>query len=121
MTATRPSSTGLASRTRPLADAGDLLDAVGADGVAWLHDGGGLATSGVAARIPVPTGPDRFRRAADAVAAVLAAIDDDDPLRLPGTGPLALGAIPFHDSVAGELVVPALVVGRTPGGRAWVT
>ncbi|MFN2606775.1 MAG: isochorismate synthase MenF, partial [Acidimicrobiales bacterium] len=46
---------------------------------------------------------------------------DDDPLRLPGTGPLALGAIPFHDSVAGELVVPALVVGRTPGGRAWVT
>nr|MBA3267415.1 hypothetical protein [Acidimicrobiia bacterium] len=51
MTTTRPSPAGLVSRTRPCADAGDLLDALGPDGSAWLHHGGGLATSGVAARI----------------------------------------------------------------------
>jgi len=121
MTTTLPSPAGLVSRTRPCADAGDLLDALGPDGSAWLHHGGGLATSGVAARIAIGPGPDRFSRAAGEVAELLAAIDDDDPLHLPGTGPLAVGAIPFLDSVPGELVVPAVVMGRTPEGGAWVT
>ncbi len=121
MTATRPSLAGLVSRTRPCPDDGDLLDAMGAGGAAWLHDGGGLATSGVAARITVGPGPDRFRRAADDVADLLAMIDVDDPLRLPGSGPIAVGALPFHHSAGGELVVPAVVVGRTPQGRSWVT
>ena len=121
MTAIRPSRAGLVSRTRPLPEAGDLLDAMGEGGTVWLHDGGGLATSGVAARVAVGAGPDRIARAADEVAELLDTIDADDPLRLPGTGPLAVGAIPFHHSVAGELVVPAVVVGRTPQGRAWVT
>ncbi|MDQ6796969.1 MAG: isochorismate synthase [Actinomycetota bacterium] len=121
MTATRPSPTGLVSRTRPLAEAGDLLDSLGHDGAAWLHDGGGLVTSGVAARIGVGLGPDRFRRAADDVAALLDATDTDDPLGLPGTGPLAIGALPFHSQARGQLVVPAVVVGRTAQGVAWVT
>ncbi|MGI9022310.1 MAG: isochorismate synthase, partial [Acidimicrobiales bacterium] len=133
MTATRPSPAGLVSRTRPQPDVGDLLDAMGPSGPSsgvmgpsgpgnvWIHNGGGLATSGMAARIAVGTGPNRFARAADEVAELLRAIDVDDPLGLPGTGPLAVGAIPFHDSVPGELIVPALVVGRTPQGRAWVT
>ncbi|HEV3400816.1 MAG TPA: hypothetical protein VG078_03255, partial [Acidimicrobiales bacterium] len=68
MTLTRPSFEGLVSRTRPLTDAPDLLAALGDDGFAWLHDGGGLATSGVAARIRVGPGPDRFSAAADEVA-----------------------------------------------------
>ena len=121
MTLTRASSTGLVSRTRPLADAGDLLDVLGREGFAWLHDRAGLATAGVAVRIPVGPGPGRFREAAAAVDELLAGADVDDPLRLPGTGPLAVGAVPFADDVAGELVVPALVVGRTAEGRAWVT
>jgi len=129
MTATRLSAAGsvperrgrLVSRTRPLADLGDLLDALGHDGAAWLHDGGGLVTSGVAARLDVGSGPDRFRRAADDVAALFDAIDSEDPLRLPGTGPLAMGALPFHSFARGELIVPALVVGRTAQGTAWVT
>ncbi len=121
MTATRPSPTGLVSRTRPLADAGDLLDSLGPDGAAWLHDGGGLVTSGVAARIGVGLGPDRFRRAAGEVAELLGATETDDPLGLPGTGPLAIGALPFHSHARGELVVPAVVVGRTAQGVAWVT
>ncbi|HEX3393033.1 MAG TPA: isochorismate synthase [Acidimicrobiales bacterium] len=114
-------SAGLVSRTRVVPDVGDLLDSLGHDGAAWLHDGGGLVTSGVAARVDVGPGPDRFRRAADDVAAVLEAIDSDDPLALPGTGPLAVGALPFHSGAPGELVVPAVVVGRTADGTAWVT
>ena len=121
MTLTRPSSTGLVSRTRPVASIDDLLDPLGHGGFAWLHEGAGLATAGVAARIPVGPGPDRFEAAAADVADVLGAIDVDDPLRLPGTGPVAVGAIPFSDGVPGELLVPALVVGRTAKGRAWVT
>ncbi len=114
-------SAGLVSRTRPLPDAGDLLDALGPDGTVWMHDGGGLATAGVAARITVGTGPDRFRQAADDVAELLESIDTDDPINLPGTGPLAVGALPFHSWVGGELVVPAVVVGCTPQGQAWIT
>ena len=121
MTAIRPSPAGLVTPTRPLPAAGDLLDAMGDGGAVWLHDGGGLAPSGVAARVVVGAGPDRIARAAEEVAELLDAIDVDDPLRLPGTGPVAVGAIPFHHSVIGELVVPAVVVGRTPQGRAWVT
>ena len=121
MTLTRPSSEGLVSRTRPLADAPDLLDALGDDGFAWLHDSGGLATSGVAARIRVGPGAARFDAAAGEVAELLAAVDVDDPLRAPGTGPVAVGALPFHAGVEGELVVPALVGGCAPQGRAWVT
>ncbi|MGI8778165.1 MAG: isochorismate synthase [Acidimicrobiales bacterium] len=129
MTATRPAAAGsvpqrsgrLVSRTRPLTDVGDLLDALGHDGTAWLHDGGGLVTSGVAARIMVGPGPDRFRRAADDVAALFDAIDSEDPLGRPGTGPLAVGALPFHSWARGELVVPAVVVGCTAQGTGWVT
>jgi menaquinone-specific isochorismate synthase len=121
MTLTRTSSTGLVSRTRPLPDTGDVLDVLGRGGFAWIHDRAGLATAGVAARIPVGTGPERFGEACSAVDELLAGADVDDPLRLPGTGPLAVGAIPFADDVAGELVVPALVVGRTADGRAWIT
>ena len=123
MTLPRPSSDGLAARTRPLSERPDLLGALGPGGFAWLHDGTGLVTAGVAARIPVGPGPDRFARASDEVAALFDAIAVDDPLRMPGTGPLAVGALPFHYAVAGELVVPAVVVGCPPRGTgpAWVT
>jgi menaquinone-specific isochorismate synthase len=121
MTLIHQSSEGLVSRTRPLAETPDLLAALGPDGFVWLHDGGGLATAGVAARIRVGRGPDRFRAAADDVAELLDAVEVEDPLRLAGTGPLAVGALPFHAGVEGELIVPAVVVGCTAHGRAWVT
>ncbi len=113
----------LTSRTRSLSGAPDLLAAITGDpdGFAWLHDGAGLVTSGVAARIRVRTGPGRLDEAAAEVAAVLAAIESDDPLRVPGSGPLAVGAPGFSDGGEGDLVVPAVVVGVTPRGQAWVT
>ncbi len=100
--------TGLCSRTWVLDEAIDPLTALGPGGFAWFADGFGLATSGVAARVP----------AADA-ADVLADITDDDPLGLPGTGPLVVGALGFDG--ARRLIVPARIVGRTADGVGWVT
>lgn len=113
----------LASRTRPLTEAPDLLAALSddPDGFAWLHDGAGLVTSGVAARIRVRRGPGRLDEAAAEVAALLAAIESDDTVRLPGSGPLAVGAPGFSDDGEAELIVPAVVIGLTRTGQAWRT
>ncbi|MDQ3896028.1 MAG: hypothetical protein M3326_02055, partial [Actinomycetota bacterium] len=99
---------GLLSRTWVLDDPADPLTALGPGGFAWFADGFGLATSGVAVRVS----------AVNAEAA-LADIDTDDPLGVPGSGPLVVGALGFDGS--GELIVPARVVGRTPDGLSWVT
>jgi menaquinone-specific isochorismate synthase len=111
----------LVSRTRLLPAETDPLLQLGPGGFAWLHEGAGFATSGVAATVPLGTGPDRIERAADGVAALLDGIETDDPLELPGTGPVAVGALPFLHGRDGALAVPARVVGRTADGRAWVT
>ncbi len=56
----------LHSRTRVLADGevADLLDVLDPDGFAWIRNGAGFVTAGVAARIPVATGTQRFAQAA---------------------------------------------------------
>jgi menaquinone-specific isochorismate synthase len=96
--------------TREVEPPHDVLAALGADGVAWLHDGAAFATAGVVARV----------RADDAVA-LLTTIDHDADPRLPGTGPLAVGALPFRPGAPADLVVPASIVGRTADGRGWLT
>jgi menaquinone-specific isochorismate synthase len=88
----------------------DLLDALGPDGFAWLHDGCGFVTTGVAAHV----GP------GDA-AALLGSIEHDDALGRPGTGPLAVGALPFSLDASAQLLVPARIVGRDRDGNGWVT
>lgn len=112
--------TRLVSSTRLVA-ANEPVPMLAPGGFAWHHEGFGFVTSGVAARVPIGPGPDRFAKAATEVAAVLEDIDADDPGGLPGTGPLAVGAVPFLDTVEAELIVPARIVGRTEDGRAWVT
>ena len=123
--AVRASQPVLTSRTRALSEAPDLLAAVGPqpDGFAWLHDGAGLVTSGVAARVRVRRGPGpgRLDEAAAEVAVLLAGIESDDPVRVPGSGPLAVGALGFSDEGEVELIVPAVVVGVTRMGQAWIT
>jgi menaquinone-specific isochorismate synthase len=103
-------STALVARTREIDPPADLLDELAPDGFAWLEDGAGFVTSGVAGRVAAADAP-----------AVLAAIDVDDPLGLPGTGALAVGALPFDAAAAGELVIPARVTGVEGDGRAWCT
>jgi isochorismate synthase len=109
MTATSVAA-GLAARTRAVDRPGDLLDSFSPDGFAWLSDGSGFVTSGVAARV----------RARD-VDRVFAGMEVDDPVARAGTGAIAVGALPFHDASAGELVIPASVVGVDADGCAWRT
>jgi menaquinone-specific isochorismate synthase len=102
--------TRLVATTKVVHPTRPLLDELGSDGFAWLRDGAGFVTSGAVVRVDPAE-----------VAAVLASIGHDDEVRLPGTGPIAVGALPFHPGHTGELVIPARVVGRAADGTAWVT
>ena len=106
---TTPAPARLHAVTREVEPGGDLLDDFDPGGFAWLHHQTRLVATGVAARL-----------APDDVDAALAAIDADDPLGLPGTGAIAVGALPFDPDAPGELVIPARIVGEVDG-RAWVT
>ncbi|MCZ7535122.1 MAG: isochorismate synthase [Acidimicrobiia bacterium] len=86
----------------------DLLEHLGADGVAWFADDVSFVTAGIAATVAP----------ADA-AAVLATIERDGDGPHAAAAPLAAGALPFDGG--GLLAVPATTVGLTAGGRAWTT
>jgi menaquinone-specific isochorismate synthase len=108
----------LASRVVHLAEPLDPLDLAGEDGFVWRSAAGTLVGTGVAARVPVGTGPGRIERAAETVATLLAAAEVDDP---DGSGltPAAVGALPFHPANPGELVVPSVLLRTDPEGRTW--
>jgi isochorismate synthase len=106
------------SRIVRLDDGLDPLALAGEDGFVWRSPAGTLVGTGVAARVPVGTGPCRIERAAEAVAALLAGVQVDDPDGT-GLGPAAVGALPFHPASPGELVVPALLLRTDPTGRTW--
>ncbi|MCU1394516.1 MAG: isochorismate synthase [Ilumatobacteraceae bacterium] len=88
----------------------DLNDFAGGDGYLFVRDGVGLAGRGVAARID-----------ADEAVAYLAEMDGDDVVGLPGSGPVAIGVLPFRPGAAAKLVVPQVVIGKAGDGRQWVT
>ena len=109
----------LRARTVELPDAPDLIERAGEDGYLFRHEGGGLAGRGVALRIDLPEGLGDDE-ATVSVTDALAAIRADDPLGRPGTGPVAIGALPFDPTAAGHLVVPQVVYGYDRHG-AWMT
>lgn len=90
----------------------DLLALAGAEGVLFERGRAGLAGRGVALRVPVAS-----------AAEVLAGIEVDDEVGLPGCGVVAFGALPFLQSAwgASTLVVPSVVWGRAEDGTRWVT
>ncbi|MFZ4809706.1 MAG: isochorismate synthase [Ilumatobacteraceae bacterium] len=94
--------------TAPLDVAVDLNDVAAGDGMLFVRDGVGVAGRGVAARIP-----------ADDATALLASIEHDD--RVGGRSPIGLGWVPFTPGGAGEVVVPALLVGKAADGTNWIT
>ena len=96
--------------TRPFDPPADLLDELGADGFAWLQGDAGFVTSGTATRIP-----------GDEAADILAEIEHDDEVGTTGSGPIAVGALPFAANHAATLAIPSRIVGRSPDGRGWVT
>jgi menaquinone-specific isochorismate synthase len=109
MTATSIAA-GLVARTREVEPRGELLDSLSPDGFAWLADGSGFVTSGIAARVRVGD-----------VDRVLAGIENDDPVSRPGSGAIAVSSLPFRGAAQGELVIPSTVNGLDADGRAWRT
>lgn len=102
---------GLSSRTVLLdGDDVDLVSFAGDDGVLFERAGAGLAGRGVALRLDPAD-------AADA----LASIEADDEVGRPGSGPVALGALPFLAGEPATLVVPTTLLGRAHDGTAWIT
>ncbi len=107
-------------RTRAIRDPKSLLDRLPADdAVAWVRAGEGLVGWGVAAELEV-SGRERFSRAARWWAKWVAAAHVDDPVGVPGTGPVAFGSFAFDVENPSFIVVPRVIVGRR-GGQAWVT
>lgn len=96
--------------TRRLEPNVDLNDVARGDGFLFAREGAGLAGRGVARRVPVAEVP-----------GALAEIECDDEVGLPGCGPVAFGALPFLPGAPGELVVPAVVVGKAADGTRWIT
>ena len=114
------------SRTIPvdlpeLSDSSALLDLLpDQDALAWVRNGDGLVAWGVAASWEF-SGQERFSRAQRWWNRWLAEVDIDDPLELPGTGPLAFASFTFDPASSGStVVVPRVIVGRRHG-RAFVT
>jgi isochorismate synthase len=96
--------------TRRLERPVDLVAFAGTAGCLFVRDGVGIAGRGIATRLPL-----------DGAQAVLAEVAVDDEVQRPGTGAVAFGALPFSPGAGGELVVPAVAVGRDADGTAWVT
>ena len=103
----------LVARTRRLDHDVDLLTVAGPEGMLLARDGVGLAGRGTALEIVVD---DVVEAQAE-----LAAIDVDDEVGGPGTGPVAFGAWPFLPGPGRRLRVPEVVVGRDDRGSRWVT
>ncbi len=109
----------LVARTRRLDLEVDLVELAGESGLVWQRGRSGFAGRGTAITVPVTAGDPTSSAAA--AHAVLATIEVDDHLDLPGTGPVALGALPFDPALDGSLAVPELLVGRSEDGTRWVT
>jgi isochorismate synthase len=110
---------GLVATTRRFDDDIDLVALAGDDGHLFTRGRSGLVGRGRALTITVPR--DDPAIAAKAVHDVLDTIAVDDQVGLPGTGPVAMGALPFSPAVDGTLVVPELVIGRGDDGTRWIT
>ncbi|GAA3460968.1 isochorismate synthase MenF [Saccharothrix longispora] len=88
--------------------------------LSWVRDGEGLVGWGEAARFEA-SGPDRFAAADRWWREFTAALDVDDELDVPGSGPVAFASMAFSDRPGHSvLVVPEVVVGRR-GGHTWTT
>jgi menaquinone-specific isochorismate synthase len=116
-------------RTEPLEDRRPLLDLVPdvpvGERFAFIRDGDGFVGWGIAARLPVGTGPDRFRRTSAALrdlAARATKVPTSSELPdLPGAGLLALASFTFDEDDDGSVVVvPRRIIGRRDGST-WLT
>jgi menaquinone-specific isochorismate synthase len=108
-------------RSIPIADPGPLLETLPDQAiVAWTRGTDGFAAWGEAARLTV-TGPNRFSLAAEWWRELVASLDIDDQVHVPGTGPVAFGSFTFDDGPSSSvMIVPTVIVGRRDGA-SWIT
>ncbi|WP_437669568.1 isochorismate synthase [Sorangium sp. So ce131] len=97
---------------------GGVSSLAGENARVWLHPTAQLVAHGVAARLELPHG---IEGGVSWIREVLAAIGAADALGRPGSGPIALGALPFDRTEPASLVIPAQIVGAAPDGTTWVT
>lgn len=118
----QPSVKELRSSTLKLENAPDPHDLIpAAGGLAWLSEALCLIGEGPSVVIDPGTGPDRFRRGAEAVAELLEGAEISDQVDLPGTGPVVFGSWTFDEEAPGSrLIVPSTVYGFGEG-LAWRT
>jgi menaquinone-specific isochorismate synthase len=108
--------------TRPLSEAPDLVAlADSRDPLVWLRGDRGCVGIGETLRLTFQ-GPDRFTRAAQTWRNIAQIAVVDDPIKMPGSGLIALGTFAFHDDSAAEsvLIVPRMLIARHREA-AWVT
>ena len=105
-------------RTRRLGFVPDLVALCDDDSALFSRFGDGVLGLGEARRFAVDR-TDGARTAAE-VAVALDGHEVDDEVGLPGTGPVALGALPFDPGAPGTLIVPRIIIGRR-GDDAWIT
>jgi isochorismate synthase len=96
--------------TRPLTVPVDLNDVAGSTGFLFVRDGVGIAGRGEVARVPI-----------DHVEEFLASIKREDYVNVPGSGPVAMGVLPFIPGAPAEFVVPKVTVGKDAAGKVWIT
>jgi hypothetical protein len=86
----------------------DLNDIAGGDGVLFVRNAVGVAGRGVAATVPV-----------DEASAFLAAVDHDSTVS--GSGPVAIGCVPFLPGAPADLVIPTIQFRKNATGETSVT
>lgn len=121
MTST-PLAPRLRATTRPLEHTPDLLALADSSApLLWTRGDRGCVGIGETLRLTF-TGADRFSEAAAAWRRIAAAATIDDPVRMPGSGLVALGSFAFSDHSVAEsvLILPRLLIARHRG-QAWIT
>ncbi len=91
---------------------GSLAHPTGA--LCFVRGGDGFAGWGVHRRFTA-TGPDAAARIQNWLADVAAEMQIEDPVGVPGTGPIAFVSLGFDDSDVAVAVVPEIVLGRRDG------
>lgn len=105
----------------PIPDPGPLLDRLPhQNALAWMRGSDGFVAWGEYERFE-SSGPSRFNDAQDWWNEVVAALDIDDLVGVPGSGPVAFASFTFDDGPSSSVViVPEVIVGRRDGA-SWIT
>ncbi|MBM3805835.1 MAG: isochorismate synthase [Actinobacteria bacterium] len=88
----------------------DLNEFAGGDGFLFVRDGVGVAGRGVAARADK-----------NQIEKILREISDQNTSSVAGSGPIAIGCIPFVGCDPHEFAIPRIVIGKTSSGEQWIS